>query len=107
MVEERKFLELIFALGHTGDMKETTLTVTQQEVYNHPPFGYTSRVHLVVKGTNYTVNVLGNNLQSGLLQSESDVHELCDMSNRSSYKFILVSTVNIMKLMTMKSFGTI
>ena len=37
MVEERNFPELIFALGHTGDTKETTLTITQREVYNHPP----------------------------------------------------------------------
>ena len=50
LVEERNFPELIFALGYTADTKETTLTVTQQEVYNYPPFGYTLRVHLVVKG---------------------------------------------------------
>jgi len=84
LVEERNFPELIFALGYTADTKETTFTVTQWEMYNHPPFGYTSRVHLVVKGNKYTVNVLGNTLQSGLLQSEEDLHELCYIMSKQS-----------------------
>ena len=34
------------------------------------------------------MNVLGNHLQSGSLQSEADVHELCNMfTNQSPFKF--------------------
>ena len=86
--EEQHFPELAFVLGYTGDTKEPTLNVTQSEVHQHSPFGYTSRIHLTIKGNEYTVNVLGNHCQSGSLQSEADVHELCNMfSNQSPFKF--------------------
>ena len=52
------------------------------------PFGLTSRIHLVIKGNEYAVKILGCHLQSGLLQCETDVHELCLMlSSQSPYKF--------------------
>ena len=86
--EEQHFPELAFMPGYTGDTKEPTLTVTQREVHQHLPFGYISRIHLIIKGNECTVNVLGNYFQSGLLQSETDVHELCSMfSNHSPFKF--------------------
>jgi len=87
-IEQQHFPELMFALCYTGDGKEQILTVTQREVYEHPPFGFTSRVHLAITGKEYTLKVLGNHLQSGMLQSEADVHELCRMmSNQSPFKF--------------------
>jgi len=87
-VEQQHFPELMFALCYTGDGKEQILTVTQREVYKHPPFGFTSRVHLAITGKEYTLKVLGNHLQSGMLQSEADMHELCRMiSNQSPYTF--------------------
>ena len=82
--EEQHFPELAFVLGYTGDTKEPTLNVTQREVHQHSPFGYTSRIHLTIKGNEYTVNVLGNHFQSGSLQSEADVHELCNMFSNQS-----------------------
>ena len=83
--EEQYFPELAFVLGYTGDTKDPTLSVTQREVHQHSPFGYTSRIHLIMKGNEYMMNVLGNYFQSGSLQSEIDVHELC--SNQSPFKF--------------------
>ena len=86
--EEQCFQELSFAMGYTGDNKEATLMVTQRELHHHPPFGYTSRIHLVIKGNQYSVNVLGIKFQSGLVSSGSEIHELCRMfSNQSLYKF--------------------
>ena len=75
-----------FAMGYTGDNKEATLMVTQHELHHHPPFGYTSRIHLVIKGNQYSVNVLGIKFQSGLVSSGAEVHELCRMfSNQSQF----------------------
>ena len=74
-------------MGYTGDNKKATLMV-QRELRHHLPFGYTSRIHLVIKGNQYSVNVLGIKLQSGLVSSGAEVHELCRMfSNQSQYKF--------------------
>lgn len=86
--EEQHFPELAFVLGYNGDTKEPTLNVTQREVHQHSPFGYTSRIHLIINRNEYTVNVLGNHFQSGSLQSEAHVHELCKMfSNQAPFKF--------------------
>ena len=40
---EQHFQELAFVVGHTGKEKALILTVTQQVLYFHPHFGYTSR----------------------------------------------------------------
>ena len=90
LIEQQNFPDLIFALCYTktGDLSKQILTVTQKEVHKHPPFGFTSRVHLAITGNDYTLNVMGYHLQSGLLQGEAEVHELCQMmSSQSPYKF--------------------
>ena len=67
---------------------QPTLIVTQQKFYYHPPFEYTSRIHLVFKGNNLIVNILGVMLQSGSVNSDTEVHELCKMfTDQSAYKF--------------------
>ena len=82
------FKELVFVVGHTGKDKVATLTITQRELYFHPPFGYVSRVHIVITGNEYTVNVLANKYQSGTLHSDAEVYKLCEIfSVQSSYKF--------------------
>ena len=48
--EEKRFPELAFVPGFTGGTKGPTLTVTQREVHQHLPFGYISRIHLIIKG---------------------------------------------------------
>ena len=88
LVEEQYFKELAFVMGFYGQEKYPTLTVTQRELHHHPPFGYTSRIHLIFKGNEYAVNVLGFLLQSGSVSTAAEVHELCKMfSSQSPYKF--------------------
>ena len=88
LVEEQNFKELAFVMGFCGQEKYPTLMVTQQELHYHPPFRYTSRTHLVFKGNEYAVNVLGFLLQSGPVSTATEVHELCKMfSSQSAYKF--------------------
>ena len=62
---ELRFQELAFTVGHTAKEKTPTLTVTQRELYFHPPFGYTSRVHIVITRNYYVVNTLLSRFQSG------------------------------------------
>ena len=75
-------------MGFSGQDKQPILTVTQWQLHYHPPFGYTSRIHLVFNGNEFTVNILGNTLQSGSVTSAAEVHELCEMfADQSAYKF--------------------
>ena len=85
---EGRFPELAFVLGHTGSDKAQTLTITQRELHCHPPFGHTSRIHIVFTGNDYTVNILGLPFLSGTVHSDTDVYNLCEMfSDQSLYKF--------------------
>jgi len=84
---EQRFRGLAFVLGHTGKGRTQVLTVTQRELYHHPPFGYTSRVHIVFAGNDYTVNIPGSKFMSGTINSDADVFALCEMfSDQSPYK---------------------
>jgi len=51
---EKDFSDLGFVAGYSNKDNQSILTVTQQEMHYHPPFGYTSRVHLVIKGNEYS-----------------------------------------------------
>ena len=43
---------------------------------------------MVFNGNEFTVNILGNTLQSGSVTSAAEVHELCEMfADQSAYKF--------------------
>lgn len=87
---ELRFQELAFTVGHTAEEKTPTLIVTQRELYLHPPFGYTSRVHIAITENVYTVNILLTRFQSGKVSSDAQVYELCEMfSSQSPYKFCL------------------
>jgi len=87
-VKEQCFQELNFVSGYAEEDKEQTLTVTQQKLYHHPPFGYTSRIHMWIKGNQYSINILSHKLQSGTISSSGEVHNLCRMfSDQSQYKF--------------------
>jgi len=81
---EQDFSDLAFVTGFYSTDK---LTITKKEMHFHPPFGYTSRIQVVIKGNEYTANVLVV-LQSGSLRNDEEVRELCKMfSDKSSYKF--------------------
>ena len=51
---EKDFSDLGFVAGYSNKDNQSILTVTQREMHYHPPFGYTSRVHLVIKGNEYS-----------------------------------------------------
>ena len=93
-VEEQLFKELAFVKGYTGLEKRPVYVVTQRELFHYPPFGYTSRINITLKGSDsgieYVINSLGFHVESGTLTNDSDVHELCQrFSSQPSYKFCL------------------
>ena len=89
-MEEQHFKDLVFVMGFSGQDKQPILTVTQRQLNYFPPFGYTSRIHLVFKGNEFAVNVLGVMLQSGSVTSDAEVYELCKMfTDQSAFKFFL------------------
>ena len=49
--------DLAIVTGYSSKDKQSILIVTQQEMHYHPPFRYTSRVHLVIKGNKYVMNI--------------------------------------------------
>ena len=85
---EKEFEDLAFVTGFSSKDRQPILTITQREMHHHPPFGHTSRIHLIIKDQEYVVNVLGVVIQSGSVSTDEEVHELCNMfSDQSSYKF--------------------
>ena len=87
--EQNKFPELVLTLGHTNDDNKSILVVTQRSPSYHPPFGYTSRVHITIKeDCSYQVHVLMHKLESGVVSNEGEVHSLLKwFSSASSSKF--------------------
>ena len=86
--EEQRFKELAFIKGYTGLEKCPVYVVTQRELFDYPPFGYTSRINVTLKGSDYVINSLGFHVESGKITSDDDIHELCQrFSNQLSYKF--------------------
>ena len=55
----------------------------------HPPFGYTSRVHITIQqDCTYQVYILMRKLEDGFVNNEEDVHEILErFSSISSCKF--------------------
>ena len=88
-IDESKFPDLVFALGHTSDTKKPILVVTQRRPSYHPPFGYTSRVHIAIQqDCTYQVHILMRKLEGGTVKNEGDVHRLLErFSSASLYKF--------------------
>jgi len=71
---ESKFSELVFALGRTTDDFKPILVVTQRDVSYHPPFGFTSRVHITIQQDgSYQVHILMQRLEAGTVSNEEDV----------------------------------
>ena len=89
----RTYLELNFAMCEGSisgkeDSYQPILVVTQRELFNHPPFGFTSRVQVTIQENSYLVTVLMMSWDSGCLATEQEVHDLCDkFSEQSNYKF--------------------
>lgn len=83
------FPELAFSLGFNGLVSnDPILTITQRNLFDHPPFGFTSRVQITMQYKNYKVHILMRLWEEGELESIQDVFELCTIfSNKSQYKF--------------------
>ena len=89
-VEAPKFPELHFCCGYAlDDNKKKILIVTQRQLANHPPFGYVSRARITLQEDGkYEVHILMQNIENGVFQNESEVHELLQRYSKSSvYKF--------------------
>ena len=86
---ESKFSELVFALGRTTDDFKPILVVTQRDVSYHPPFGFTSRVHITIQQDgSYQVHILMQRLEAGTVSNEEDVFCLLErLSSASLCKF--------------------
>ena len=82
------FSELAFTLGFNGLVP--FLTITQRNLFDHPPFGFTSRIQITMQYKNYKVHILMRLWKEGELESIQDVFELCSIfSSKSQYKFCL------------------
>ena len=76
-VEEAKFPELQFSRSYAFDNNKQILVVTQRHLAYHPPFGYVSRVRITFQEDgSYKVHILMQELENGVTQGESEVHEL-------------------------------
>jgi len=64
------------------------LQISQQQLYNHPPFGMVSRVQITVQYNYYTAYVLMRKWESGTLTSIEDLTMVClKFSSKSEHKF--------------------
>jgi len=86
---ESKFPELVFALRSITDDFKPILVVTQRDVSYHPPFGFTSRVHITIQQDGlYQVHILMQRLKAGTVSNEEDVFCLLErFSSASLCKF--------------------
>ena len=89
----RIYPELNFAMSKGNvcgkeDSYQPIIVVTQRKLFNHPPFGFTSRVQITIQENLYSVTIVMMKWESGGLATEHEVHNLCDkFSERSNYKF--------------------
>jgi len=88
LVEEQRYKELAFVRGYSASDKCPIYVITQRLLFNHPPYGLTSRINITLKGCEYVINVLAFHLESGTIASVEDLDDLCRrFSSRSLQKF--------------------
>ena len=68
------------------------LVLTHQKLHDHPPFGLTSRVRILVKENEYVVHVLLREVQCGILPSNCPEKQLLQLGKNyaslsSTFKF--------------------
>ena len=87
--EGPKFPELVVTLSYTLDGNKPIMVVTQRGLAYHPPLGFTSRVQITLQEDGrYQVRVLLQELESGTLSNQQEVHELLKrFSKTTPYKF--------------------
>ena len=83
-----RFPDLSFTMARDGKSSAPVLTVTQKDLFCHPPFVLISRVRLTIEYKKYSVFVLLHLWGTGEVDGIDDAHEICrDISSKSSYKF--------------------
>ena len=76
-MEEAKYPELQFSCGYALNSNKQILIITQHHLAYHPPFGHVSRARkMFQEDGSYKVHILMQELQNGVVQDESEVHEL-------------------------------
>ena len=84
----RSFSELALTMAVDSSSDSPVLTITKKNLFNHPPFGLTSHIQVIVQHTSYTASVLMRTWKVGEVRSVEDIIKLChDFSNKSVYKF--------------------
>jgi len=83
------FPDLALVLGFDGlDRSNPLLTISQRNLFSHPPYGMASRVHIVLQYKSYKVYVLMRLWKEGELTDTDDVIELCNiLGHKSKHKF--------------------
>ena len=76
--KELNFHELAFTVGHTAKENTPILTLSQRELYLHPPFGYTTTVHIAITENHHVKNMLSSKFQSGMVGNDEEMYDLCE-----------------------------
>lgn len=86
---DSKLPELAFTFGYNGlDSCNPVLNISQRAVFDHPPFGMTSRIYVTIQYKHYKVHVMMRLWSEGEIKSIDDLVDLCTIfSRKSSYKF--------------------
>jgi len=87
--EGPKFPELVLTLAYTLNGNKPVMVVTQRGLAHHPPLGFTSRVQITLQEDGrYQVCVLLQELETGTVTNQQEVHELLKRFSKSTpYKF--------------------
>ena len=81
------FPDLCFVKAHDNS-GNSMVVITQRTLMFHPPMGFTSRIQVTIRGSEYEVHVMLRKAESGMLESIMDAQELCNrFSVKSNYKF--------------------
>ena len=83
------FPDLAFVQGFDGeDRNNPFLTISQRNLFSHPPHGMTSRVYITIQYKSYRVHILMRFWKEGELECIEDVFKLCNIfSTKSKHKF--------------------
>ena len=73
----------------TANGQQCPLILFHKQLYDHPPFGITSRCRIAITGHNFVVSILMREVERGHVATTDEVIKLCEKysSNSSTHKF--------------------
>ena len=89
LIEQQQFLQTIldgvnslfpefsFSMARNGSNGAPVLTVTQKDLYSHPPLGLISRIQLTIEYKKYSIFVLMRLWRTGEVKSIEDAIKVC------------------------------